>query len=187
MRWPSVVLSGIGIAVIAIAGWQIWETKQLGIPKWVETDRPDCQVWNPNPQRNETASWSGDCVAGKVEGEGTVTWRYTDPAGNPLTETHSGGFSAGKFHGHGTAISADGYRFDGMYRDGEKNGHGVAVWADARYEGEWKDGKPNGFGTYTSTDGEQRAGEWVQGCLDDDGEIFWIDSDDETCEKLLAK
>ena len=29
MRWPSFALAGIALAVIGIAGWQIWETEQL--------------------------------------------------------------------------------------------------------------------------------------------------------------
>ena len=187
MRWPGFALAAIATAVIGIAGWQIWEAQQLQVPKWLETDRPDCQVWDPNPQRNETATWTGDCAAGKAEGQGMLTWRYTDPAGNPLVETYSGGLASGKFNGQATTISADGDRYDGMFRDGQKNGHGVSVWSDARYEGEWKDGKPNGFGTYTDAEGKQYAGEWKQGCLADNDDIIALSNDMKTCKKILAK
>jgi hypothetical protein len=187
MRWTWLILGAIAAAVIGIAAWQAWETEQLKIARWMDTDRPDCQAWDAYPQRNETVTWTGDCRAGKAEGQGVLTWRYTDPAGNPLTETHTGGLSAGKLSGQGTAIMPGGHRFDGMYRDGEENGHGVMVWSDARFEGEWKDGKPHGFGTFTTSDGAQHAGKWIQGCLEDAGEIYWIENDTETCEKLLKK
>jgi hypothetical protein len=187
MRWPWLVLGAIATAVVGIAGWQAWEAEQLKIPKWIETDRPNCQAWDPFPQRNETATWSGACKSGKAEGRGTLTWHHTDPAENPLTETYSGGLLAGKLDGEGTAILPSGNRYDGMYKDGEKNGHGVFVWSDGRYDGAWKDNKPDGFGTLTKSDGTGHAGEWKQGCLEDNGNIIALSNDMATCEKILAK
>lgn len=45
---------------------------------WFPTDKPNCQVWNPNPNIDETASWSGACLSGKAHGKGTTTWRWRE-------------------------------------------------------------------------------------------------------------
>ena len=187
MRWPSVALGGIAAAVVAIAGWQIWDAHWHEDPKWIDTDRPDCQTWDANPQRNETVTWSGDCLAGKTEGTGVLTWHYTNRQGDAQIETFTGTHAGGKGDGKAVIVFPNGDRFEGMVKDGKKNGHGVSVWSNRRYDGEWKDGKPNGFGTYTTSDGKQHAGEWAQGCLDDNGDLVWINTDAKTCKKLLAK
>ena len=45
---------------------------------WFDTNQRDCQVWNSNPQIDETASWSGGCLNGKTHGKGTMTWRWRE-------------------------------------------------------------------------------------------------------------
>jgi hypothetical protein len=187
MRWPWLVLGAIAAAVVGIAAWQAWETEQLKIAKWMDSDRPNCQAWDLYPQRNETVTWTGECKAGKIEGQGTLTWHYTDPAGNPLTETYTGTTSGGKLNGEGKEIMPNGNRYEGTHRDGKKNGYGVYTWSDARYDGAWKDNMPEGFGTYVESDGRQHAGEWKQGCLEDQGDIFALLNDMDNCEKLLKK
>lgn len=37
-------------------------------------NRPECKIWNPNPQPNETVYWTGKCEAGYAEGKGIVSW-----------------------------------------------------------------------------------------------------------------
>ena len=41
---------------------------------WVADAKSGCQVWNPNPQLEETVAWSGSCANGRAEGHGTVRW-----------------------------------------------------------------------------------------------------------------
>ena len=44
---------------------------------WMElSSHPGCYVWNPNPQPNETVTWTGQCAQGMAQGFGTTTWRY---------------------------------------------------------------------------------------------------------------
>ena len=45
---------------------------------WFPTNKPNCQVWNPNPSSEETASWSGACLSGKAHGKGSTTWRWKE-------------------------------------------------------------------------------------------------------------
>ena len=33
-----------------------------------------CKVWNPNPQPNETFTWSGTCKEGYLSGPGIFEW-----------------------------------------------------------------------------------------------------------------
>jgi hypothetical protein len=187
VRWIPVALAGLAAGVVGIAGWQIWETEQLKNPKWIDTDRADCQTWDPFPQRNETVTWTGDCRAGKAEGDGTLTWRYTDPAGNALTEVSTGRLTSGKINGQATSTMPDGNRYEGMYRDGEKSGHGVYTWPDSRYDGEWKHDMPEGIGIYTEADGTEHAGNWKQGCLDDNGDVFALMNEMDECKKVLKR
>jgi hypothetical protein len=39
---------------------------------WPVQNIPGCLMWNPAPEPEETATWSGSCAAGKAEGPGTV-------------------------------------------------------------------------------------------------------------------
>jgi hypothetical protein len=187
MRWPTFVLGGIAAAVVGIAGWQIWETEQLKKPKWIDTGHADCQTWDPYPQRNETVTWTGPCQSGRAEGEGTLTWHYTDRTGKALIETASGTQIAGKWDGPTTMALPSGNHFEGVYRDGMKNGHGVFTWTDGRYDGEWKDDKQSGPGTYTDAEGVEHSGQWVDGCLDEDDNVIALGTEMDACEKLLKK
>jgi hypothetical protein len=187
MRWTGFVLGGIAAAVVGIAGWQIWEAEQLKKPKWIDTERADCQAWDAYPQRNETVTWTGECRSGRAEGEGTLTWNYTDRTGEALTETASGRLVAGKWDGPTKMILPGDSHFEGMYRDGMKNGQGVYSWPDGRYDGEWKNDKQHGTGTYTDSEGRQHSGQWREGCLDEDDNIIALGNEMDACEELLEK
>jgi hypothetical protein len=90
---------------------------------------------------------------------------------------------------HGQTIHADGSRYEGEMRNGERNGRGVLEYASGdlyegdfddgqmsgwgvfttkagdRYEGEFANNKPNGFGTYKEADGSTYPGLWTNGCF----------------------
>jgi hypothetical protein len=188
MRWPSVVLAGIATTVAAIAAWQAWDAHWHEDAKFIDTDRPNCQTWDAEPQRNESVAWTGDCKAGKANGKGVLTWRYTNRQGDPQSETFSGTLVGGMGDGAVSIVFSDGDRYDGMYRNGHRNGHGISVrTSGSRFEGEWKDGKPNGFGTYTTKDGTRYEGDWTEGCLAKGDDVIWYGSDEETCRKVLKK
>jgi hypothetical protein len=186
VRWQSVALAGIATAVVAIAAWQIWDSHWQPAAKWLDTDRPDCQVWDPVPQRNETVTWSGMCGAGKAQGAGVATWRYTDRTGQPQTEIFSGPVQDGKPSGHATIRFTDGTGFDGSYQDGVKSGHGIYTGVNGKFDGEWKNGKPNGFGTYTDDEGTY-VGQWKDGCLDDKDNVIAFGNSLEECRRILGK
>lgn len=80
---------------------------------------PDCYVWNPRPQTDETATWSGRCKNHAPDGAGVVTWRW--PGGSATDE---GAYVAGKRHGPWVLRHGNGTVSEGEYRDGDMHG----VW-----------------------------------------------------------
>lgn len=46
-------------------------------PYWIADAKTGCKVWNSEPLPKESVTWSGDCLNGKAEGRGTLTW-YRD-------------------------------------------------------------------------------------------------------------
>jgi hypothetical protein len=186
LGWRSLALGAIAAAIVAILAWQIWDAHWKPAPKWMDSERPDCQVWDADPQRNETVTWTGTCQSGKAHGEGLVTWRYTDRTGQQQTETYSGPLQAGKANGQATVRYPDGARYDGGFQDGAKSGHGVFTELKAKYDGAWKNGKPNGFGTYTDDEGSY-AGQWKDGCLDDKDNVIAFGNSMDECHRILSK
>ena len=111
---------------------------------WSTVTNQPCQVYNRGVGgKFEPYTWSGACVDGKVSGPGQLTFG----GGRHLFD---GTMKAGKQHGHGTLIWANGNRYEGEWRNGRPHGHGVSAAASGdRYEGEYRNGKQHGRGTLT--------------------------------------
>ena len=134
-------------------------------PQWFPT-RSGCDVWNAFPQARETASWSGDCVQGRIAGEGMLIWRWIH-RGEWHEQRHEGSFQGGREHGYGVTHYAYGGRYEGEFREGERHGSGTRILPDgSRYEGEWRDDLPHGSGTVHLPDGRVFSGTWSAGCLE---------------------
>eukprot|EP00808_Paulinella_micropora_P004536 g43591.t1 len=70
----------------------------------------------------------------------------------------------------------DGDRYEGEFKDGQRNGQGVQTWPfGKRYEGEWKDDKRNGQGVMTLPDGQRYEGEWKDDKRNGQGVWTWPD------------
>ncbi|HEX8812316.1 MAG TPA: hypothetical protein VF742_10025 [Terracidiphilus sp.] len=126
---------------------------------WVIDTKSGCQVWDPNPQLDESGAWSGSCASGRAEGRGIVQW---SKAGVPF-ETDEGEWHDGRQINNGTQSWPTG-RYEGELIDSEPNGHGVLTMQKRRYEGDFRNGKPNGVGTLT-IGSESVRGTWKDGCL----------------------
>ena len=113
-------------------------------PEWILVENQPCHTWAPGEHSGVTVTWSGDCVDGKISGEGREVW--SDPEGEWVYE---GTMWAGKSHGWGTSVGPDG----------------------TRYEGEWRDGYVHGRMTITDPNGDSRTCEYDEGfelsCTDD--------------------
>ncbi len=150
----KILLGGIGAVLLVLAA---------GVPAragaWIADAKSGCQVWDPNPQLEETVVWSGSCTKGHAEGPGTAQWLK---AGVTI-DTNQGSWRDGRQAGSGVQSWAGG-RYQGEIADGEPNGRGVLTLKQMRYEGEFRDGKPNGAGRLT-TGGDTVDGTWRDGCL----------------------
>ncbi|HUJ10955.1 MAG TPA: hypothetical protein VL171_13105 [Verrucomicrobiae bacterium] len=126
---------------------------------WFADAQSGCQVWDPNPQFDETVAWSGTCANGHAEGLGTVQWSKR----NTLIEIDKGEWRDGRQAGKGIQTWSTG-SYEGELSNGEPNGQGVLTLQKLRYEGEFRDGKPNGAGSLTEGS-ETVHGIWKDGCL----------------------
>ena len=162
-----------------------------GAACWMElTSHPGCYVWNPNPQPDETATWTGDCSAGFAQGPGTVVWKFRDSESESEVnlrhgrahgdavyrfsapeEVHEGPVRFGRQHGRWVQRLADGTVHEGPVVDGERNGHWVFRYADgAVHEGPYVDGEQNGHWVLRFTNRQVESGPYV----DNERNGHWI-------------
>lgn len=110
-----------------------------------------CKVVDPELQR----SYSGPCVNGLAEGEGSASG---------IAE-YRGGFSAGRKHGKGVKTWPNGDRYEGEFSEDRKHGLGVYTWGRGAWEGERYEGayvrdQRHGFGVYRWPSGDVYRGPW---------------------------
>jgi len=120
---------------------------------WIVDSSSGCRIWNPNPQEDETASWSGACRNGVGEGYGVILW----------------------FHDNQQTA-----RYEGELRGGIQNGSGILIRGDYRYSGEFRDGKAHGVGHFTHQ-GQSITGIWKDGCFREKNTVIAIGKDVSRC------
>jgi len=126
---------------------QISWTEPCDSGTWLFEPGVGCRMWDWHPDPGDKATWSGSCRGVLKEGYGVMQW----------TE-------------HGQPID----RFEGVYRNGRREGLGRYSWnATDRFEGTYVNDVPNGFGT-AHLAGETLSGEWRKGCLAVDGKVVAI-------------
>ena len=81
-------------------------------------NRPECKIWNPNPQPNETVYWTGKCVNGYGEGKGIVSWGNV-VNGRAQISVSDVTLKRGKQEGHGNYYSRNGSATKRQYIDGK--------------------------------------------------------------------
>lgn len=117
--------------------------------------------------------YEGEWLHDQMDGQGVET--QSDECGihlSTVTEVYTGGFRAGKRHGHGVIVKdnftgrfSDGKnRFEGEFQEGKTVGRGVWKYANGdMFEGEFADyGNKHGHGVYTYKSGLKFEGEWEQ-------------------------
>lgn len=156
--FPLVRLQSVAVAAM-LCGCVLLFGPPAYAGAWLTDAKSGCQIWNPNPQLDESVTWSGSCAQGRAEGKGVVQWIK----GNAPHETDEGEWHAGRQAGNGEQSWSNG-RYEGDLAEGEPNGRGVLTIQKLRYEGEIRDGKPNGTGTLTVGQ-ETVSGNWKDGCL----------------------
>ena len=132
---------------------------------WREvTNRPGCHLWNSHLADEETATWSGRCVDGKLAGTGKLSWKFRQD-GKSITSTNEGEMVDGVEFGRWVARSAaPGYIGEGPYVNGKRHGRWVVRWADgSSQEGPYVNGKRHGRWVVRWADGSSQEGPYVNG------------------------
>jgi len=126
-------------------------------PDWILVGKGGCVVWNASPRPGDSASWTGVCVAGPVNGAGTLQWFQE---GRPA-DRFEGEFRDGLMEGRGTYVWAGGDRYVGQFHTNLRNGQGAMSFVNGdRYDGDYRDGRQEGRGIYVWSDGRRYVGEF---------------------------
>ena len=154
VKWYLKEATGIWVSAAAMLSFaSTGMAAQPLRPDWVVDPTTRCRAWNPNPQGNETITWSGACRDGLAEGHGVLQW----------------------FHNRRPAA-----RYEGELRGGKENGYGALTKPQVRYEGEFRDGKAHGLGHYVAP-GYNLTGIWIDGCFREGNRIIGIGRDASSC------
>ncbi|MBV8603358.1 MAG: hypothetical protein JO224_01610 [Pelomonas sp.] len=136
-------------------------TSGNSIAAWLLDDN-GCKVSNPYPKAGEAITWTGACVDGWAQGEGTLQWFGK---GQPGTR-YTGAMKRGRFDGPGVVRTASGETYEGTFVDGSREGEGVYTWSTGdRYEGHFLKDTLNGHGVLHKADGIDIEGEFTGGSL----------------------
>ena len=114
----------------------------------------------------------GTIYVGEIKNnEITGTGKYYFPTGT----IYSGELLNGLRHGYGTFESPnEEINYEGNWKNGLKNGHGIMTKKGSKYEGNWKDGFIDGKGKLTWKSGNIYKGEFIKGKIDGDGYMIWF-------------
>jgi len=137
--------SGFLLVFALICGAAFGQSKKDSV--WIKT-RDGCKVYNPNPKKDETISWTGACVSGYADGEGTLVWYKNDRP----NQTYTGTMKKGSPHGHGKYDYGSGSVYEGDYILGREDGIGKVIYSNRQgvyytYEGAFRNGDFEGIGT----------------------------------------
>ena len=96
------------LAVLLVA---LPATAQTVQPDWITATNQNCKLWNPQPEANESVTWSGGCKDGLASGKGVLKWTLN---GKPDVE-FDGEYQNGKRNGPGVMVAPDGKRVAGVW------------------------------------------------------------------------
>src|SRR5208283_2095272 len=124
----------------------------------IDTDKPNCKIWNEVPVKRETVSWSGECVKGYASGYGTAIWSLNDKE----AQRYEGILKKGKCAGIGTLTFANGNKYAGDFKNNKSTGNGTYTFANGdKYEGSFVDSDFHGEGTLSFANGDKYEGDFV--------------------------
>jgi hypothetical protein len=111
-----------------------------------------CRVLDPDLQD----AYSGPCVNGLAEGHGIALG----------SAQYRGQFKAGRKHGKGVKVWANGDTYAGDFVEDRREGRGVYTlgrgpWEGERYEGDFLNDRRHGTGTYRYRSGDVYTGPWA--------------------------
>ena len=106
-------------AILALTGFLVSPANaQSGAKYSTAENRPQCKIWNPNPQPNETVYWTGRCQGGYAEGKGIVTWGNV-VNGRAQISVSDVTLKRGQQTGYGEYFSRNGQSTQREYKNGK--------------------------------------------------------------------
>ena len=120
----------------------IFNYKSFAEGVWFPTNKPNCEIWNPQPQDNESAFWSGECLDGKAHGKGALTWKFKKN-GKFIMRLVEGEMKNGRREGKIKITYENGDIYIGeLNENGNRHGQGKYIYSNGKVkEGVWEDGK----------------------------------------------
>ena len=129
---------------------------------WELAGKPGCHFWVTHFSPDWSLTWSGQCVGGVTNGDGTLLWTRNDG----YSYEAMGAFKFGKQYDHWVQRFADGSVSEGPYVDGKRHGHWVQRFADGNvWEGPIVDGEWHGHWIWRFADGRCVQEEWKRDSL----------------------
>ncbi|HMG92058.1 MAG TPA: hypothetical protein VK589_18505 [Chryseolinea sp.] len=156
---------------------------------WIQS-LDGCKVYNPHPVKNETITWSGNCVGSYATGTGTLQW-YKNGKQN---QQYVGEVKRGSPHGKGRYLFEDGTVHEGTYVNGDLYGAGAIIrkyksnTVSYTYSGDLKEDLPSGRGQeieFAENGDTLRicTGEFLEGEIHGEGTMKKFDDDFVTISK----
>ena len=152
------------------------EGKPVGSSCWMAlTDQPECYVWNPDLQKDETVTWSGACSDGFAQGAGTLLRNYSyNPYEDYWDEKREeamgylqNGYRQGLWTDRISTWTGGVTEQKGPYVNSKRHGLWVERWPDnyspKQEEGAYVDGKRHGKWITHESDGRVGGGAYVDG------------------------
>ena len=110
-------------------------------PCWQPVEnRSGCFVWNPNPQPDETYTWSGECLDGRPHGTGRSVWRFLKD-GERRSSSGEGEYRRGIMYGHWKIRTHRGRSWEGPFVDGRRHGWHADIDSGGKVWRYWEDGE----------------------------------------------
>ncbi len=154
------------ISILFIFLFQPIRTQSL---YWVKTDN-GCEYLTHHVDASKI-KWDGECLDGKVHGEGTVIVYKNDT----LLYEYKGIIQNGALK-IGEMFWASGKKYVGEWKDSKLNGKGIlnwgGKWTGQKYVGEFKDSKRHGQGTLTLVNGSKYVVEFEDDKMHGQGIAF---------------
>jgi len=152
-----------------------------------------CWVEELPTMKSEFVIYHGDCIKGKANGVGEVTWFNDDRevvgvttgtftngviGGSIYYSNHKDKFMYfgeivnGQFNGNGILLTEKS-TYEGSFFQGKPHGQGVQKWnSGTRYVGSFYQGRINGFGSMHYTNGGKYVGQWANGLYEGEGIMY---------------
>ncbi|CAI2377776.1 unnamed protein product [Moneuplotes crassus] len=164
LQKPSIkYLSSPGLEFVPITKHDHWDSFYFG-----QKNRKTCAKEGVGIEINSQGQvCHGTFINGLANGKGTLI------TSSDLSY-YNGEFVDNCFEGTGTFVLNSGYRYEGQWRTGKRNGFGIEIYPNGDvYEGDFVDNKNEGYGKLACSSGYICEGQWEDNALNGYSSVSW--------------